>query len=83
MKLLFWNFIGVVMIFCYHDYIDEVWNKSESIYKNYKIFCTSMCFTEFTEIDVNFKQTNVHYNDKPKYLYRLSFNAYYTFKIMH
>ena len=42
----FWNFINTTMRSHYYDCIGKVWNKSENLYKSYRIFNVSAYFTE-------------------------------------
>lgn len=35
---IFLNCINTVMRLGYHDYVNQIWNKSENTYRNYKIF---------------------------------------------
>lgn len=38
---MFWNFISTVTRDDYYDYISKAWNKSENVYRNYKVFSSS------------------------------------------
>lgn len=37
-----WNFISTVMRLDYHSRIGNIWNQSEKVHRNYKIFIEKM-----------------------------------------
>lgn len=54
----FENYIATVKRFDYHDYIGQVWSKSENVHRCYKILTASMYIAEIINV---FKQQIIHY----------------------
>ena len=52
----------------YRDYVDRIWNWSENVHRNYKIFNMSMYSMYFVEITKIFQQSTVRYINKPHFV---------------
>lgn len=75
----FRNSISTVMKHEYRDYVDRIWNWSENVYGNNKIFNISMYSMYFAEITKIFQQSTVHYINNPRLFCRNIFNIYYVY----
>lgn len=75
----FRNSISTIMKHEYRDYVDRIWNWSENVHRNYKIFNMSMYSMYFVEITKIFQQSTVHYINKPRLFCRNIFNIYYVY----
>lgn len=82
MNILCYNYISTVITPNYLDYISNILNNSEYVYRNCKISSTSVYFVEILKI---FKWTIIHniiYNINKSQYSVFIFNFYYVLKVI-